>query len=150
MKSKIALLSGLMLLIAMNFDLRSPAYSPEISKETGSVPGWKVYTSRWCHYSKRFETKMVRPKANFIGDESGQEQEMSSASIIDGVLQAAFNIQGYDVDINMSEVDSDNCCGKFDGHVWFSVLLGEVSGKGKAIAELRNRRLENGWNETEI
>jgi len=40
---------------------------------------------------------------------------MSSVSIIDGVLSAAFNITGYDVDINMSEVDAENAVGSLMG-----------------------------------
>ncbi len=63
----------------------------------------------------RFETKEGATKGYFMADESGQEFEMSSVSIIDGVLSAAFNIQGYDVDINMSEVDGDNAAGSLMG-----------------------------------
>ena len=63
----------------------------------------------------RFETKEGATKGYFMADESGQEYEMSSVSIIDGVLTAAFNIQGYDVDINMSEVDGDNAAGSLMG-----------------------------------
>lgn len=63
----------------------------------------------------RFETKEGTTKGFFMADDSGQEYEMSSVSIIDGVLTAAFNIQGYDVDINMSEVDGDNAVGSLMG-----------------------------------
>lgn len=63
----------------------------------------------------RFETKEGTTKGYFMADESGQEYEMSSVSIIDGVLTAGFNIQGYDVDINMSEVDGDNAAGSLMG-----------------------------------
>lgn len=63
----------------------------------------------------RFETKDGATKGYFIADESGQENEMSSVSIIDGILTAAFNIQGYDVDINMSEVDAENAAGSLMG-----------------------------------
>jgi hypothetical protein len=63
----------------------------------------------------RFETKEGATKGYFMADESGQEYEMNSVSIIDGVLTAAFNIQGYDVDINMSEVDGDNAAGSLMG-----------------------------------
>jgi len=114
MKSKIALLSGLMLLIAMNFGFASPAYSPEYFEGKWSVLV-KGTPQGDATIPMRFETKDGATKGYFIGDESGQEQEMSSASIIDGVLTAAFNIQGYDVDINMSEVDSDNAAGSLMG-----------------------------------
>ena len=63
----------------------------------------------------RFETKDGATKGYFIADESGQENEMSSVSIIDGILTAAFNIQGYDVDINMTEVDAENAAGSLMG-----------------------------------
>ncbi len=63
----------------------------------------------------RFETKEGITKGYFMADASGQEFEMSSVAITDGKLTAAFNIQGYDVDINMSEVDADNAAGSLMG-----------------------------------
>ncbi|MFC3881228.1 hypothetical protein ACFOSV_13625 [Algoriphagus namhaensis] len=63
----------------------------------------------------RFETKDGVTKGYFIGDPSGVESEMSSVNIIDGVLNAAFNITGYDVNISMSKVDDDNTSGSLLG-----------------------------------
>jgi|AntRauMFilla1563_2_1112583.scaffolds.fasta_scaffold01052_3 predicted RNA-binding protein len=63
----------------------------------------------------RFETIEGATKGYFVVDDSGQELEMSSVAIIDGVLSAAFNITGYDVDIYMSEVDDENAAGSLMG-----------------------------------
>lgn len=114
MKTKKTLLSAAILLIAMNFAFVSPIASPEYFEGK-----WRVLIKGTpqgdATIPMRFETKNGTTKGYFIADESGQELEMSSASITDGVLTAAFNIQGYDVDINMSEVDSDNAAGSLMG-----------------------------------
>lgn len=63
----------------------------------------------------RFETVDGVTSGYFIGDPSGEEAEMSSVSITDGVLNAAFNITGYDVTVSMAKVDDDNASGSLMG-----------------------------------
>jgi cytochrome c len=114
MKSKITLLSSLVLLIAMNFGFASPVLSPEYFEGKWSVL-IKGTPQGDATIPMRFETKDGVSKGYFMVDDSGQELEMSSVTIIDGVLSAAFNITGYDVDINMSEVDAENAAGSLMG-----------------------------------
>lgn len=59
----------------------------------------------------RFETSEGVTTGFFIGDMSGAESEMDTVYIIDGTLNAAFFIAGYDVSITLSEVDEDNASG---------------------------------------
>jgi hypothetical protein len=114
MKCRIALLSSFMLLFAMSFVIASPTLNPEYFEGKWSVLV-KGTPQGDATIPMRFESKEGATKGYFMADESGQEFEMSSVSIIDGVLSAAFNIQGYDVDINMSEVDGDNAAGSLMG-----------------------------------
>jgi hypothetical protein len=103
-----------MLLFAMSFVIASPTFNPEYFEGKWSVLV-KGTPQGDATIPMRFESKEGATKGYFMADESGQEFEMSSVSIIDGVLSAAFNIQGYDVDINMSEVDGDNAAGSLMG-----------------------------------
>jgi hypothetical protein len=114
MKCRIALFSSFMLLFAMSFVIASPTFNPEYFEGKWSVLV-KGTPQGDATIPMRFESKEGATKGYFMADESGQEFEMSSVSIIDGVLSAAFNIQGYDVDINMSEVDGDNAAGSLMG-----------------------------------
>jgi cytochrome c len=98
----------------MNFGFASPVLSPEYFEGKWSVL-IKGTPQGDATIPMRFETKDGVSKGYFMADDSGQELEMSSVSIIDGVLSAAFNITGYDVDINMSEVDAENAVGSLMG-----------------------------------
>ncbi|MHA7128673.1 hypothetical protein [Algoriphagus namhaensis] len=74
----------------------------------------------------RFETVDGITTGYFIGDASGMESKMSSVSITEGVLNAAFTITGYDVSISMTKVDDDNTSGS---------LLGMFSLEGVRVKE---------------
>ncbi len=114
MKSKISLLSGLMLLVTLSFMSSSFMANPDYFEGKWSVL-IKGTPEGDATIPMRFETKDGVTKGFFMQDDTGTEYAMSSVSITDGVLRAAFNIQGYDVDINMTEVDSDNAKGSLMG-----------------------------------
>lgn len=64
----------------------------------------------------RFETVDGVTTGYFIGDPSGTESTMQSVSISEeGVLNAAFNITGYDVTISMAKVEEDKANGMLMG-----------------------------------
>jgi hypothetical protein len=63
----------------------------------------------------RFVTTEGKTKGFFTVGDSGKEVQMNSVSVKKGILTAAFNIQGFDVDIYMSEVDVNNAKGSLMG-----------------------------------
>jgi hypothetical protein len=55
----------------------------------------------------RFETVDGKTTGYFMEDASGNELKMTSVSIEGDILNAAFNITGYDVTLSLKKVEDD-------------------------------------------
>ncbi len=55
----------------------------------------------------RFETVEGKTAGYFMEDASGNELKMTSVSIEGDILNAAFNITGYDVTLSLKKVEDD-------------------------------------------
>lgn len=63
----------------------------------------------------RFETVEDKTIGYFLEDASGTEIKMSSVSVTEETLTAAFTISGYDVTLDLKKVDEDFSSGSLMG-----------------------------------
>lgn len=63
----------------------------------------------------RFETKDGKTTGYFTEEGATEEKKMSSATINGDVINAAFNISGYDVTLSLKKVDDEHAKGDLMG-----------------------------------
>ncbi|WP_339880196.1 hypothetical protein [uncultured Algoriphagus sp.] len=114
MKSKITILSSLVLLVTISF-----AFALTNLDEKYFEGKWNVLVKGTPHGDAtipvRFETKDGKTTGYFKEEGVEEEKKMSSAVINGDVISTAFNISGYDVTLSLKKVDDDNAKGDLLG-----------------------------------
>lgn len=123
MKSKITILSSLVLLVTMSFAFALAS------------PDEKYFEGKWHVLVKgtpngdatipvRFETVDGKTTGYFTEEGATEEKKMSSAIVAGDVINTSFNISGYDVTLSLTKVDDDNTKGD---------LMGMFDAEGKRV-----------------
>jgi hypothetical protein len=114
-----------MKLLLTSFTLLFTLLAPPIFSQTETVRD-SYFDGKWEVLIKetpqgdavipmRFETVEDKTMGYFIEDASGTEIKMSSVTVADDVLNAAFTISGYDVTLDLKKVDDDFSSGSLMG-----------------------------------
>jgi hypothetical protein len=114
MKSKVTILSSMLLLFAFSLVFASPLLNAKYFEGK-----WDVLIKDTPQGSAtipmRFETVDDVTTGYFYEEGSKEESKMSSVKISEDVLSAAFNISGYDVTLNLKKVDDETAKGDLMG-----------------------------------
>ncbi|MBB6328412.1 cytochrome c [Algoriphagus iocasae] len=114
MKSKVTILSSMLLLFAISLVFASPILNAKYFEGK-----WEVLIKDTPQGSAtipmRFETVDDVTTGYFYEEGSKEESKMSSVKISEDVLSAAFNISGYDVTLNLKKVDEETAKGDLMG-----------------------------------
>ena len=114
MKSKVTILSSMLLLFAFSLVFASPLLNAKYFEGK-----WDVLIKDTPQGSAtipmRFETVDDVTTGYFYEEGSEEESKMSSVKISEDVLSAAFNISGYDVTLILKKVDDETAKGDLMG-----------------------------------
>lgn len=114
MKLKNTVLFSLIAVLAMSFVFASPLVSPKYFEGK-----WEVLIKDTpqgnATIPMRFETKDEVTTGYFLEEGVEVEKKMSSVKITEDVLNAAFNISGYDVTLSLKKVDDETAKGDLMG-----------------------------------
>ncbi|MBN3582015.1 hypothetical protein JYB64_06420 [Algoriphagus aestuarii] len=114
MKSKVTILSSMLLLFVFSLVFASPLLDAKYFEGK-----WEVLIKDTPQGSAtipmRFETEGDITSGYFFEEGSDEESKMSSVKISEDVLTAAFTISGYDVTLYLKKVDDETAKGDLMG-----------------------------------